>query len=126
MWYNGGMISAGGCRRAVVPLLAAAVLLQGVAGLVPHDHTADRVLTAPDLQQPAPSRTQVSVLPVAKRVPESRCLACVITPLAFAPPDDTPPLAIGATSMPAIVESVAAAALPRLWRCPLRGPPARA
>jgi hypothetical protein len=119
------MISTGGRRRAFIPLLAAAVLVQGFIGLVPHDHEAETVLTVPELQQQAPAPEPVSVLPVARRVAESRCLACVITPLAFAQPDGTPSLASGATSTPAVVESVTVAALPRLWRCPLRGPPAR-
>jgi hypothetical protein len=121
------MSTTRGLRRTAIPLLAAAMLVQGVVGLAPHDHRPETVRCAPELGQHSPEAPDaVSIAAVAERLPASSCLACVITPLAFAQPEAALPPAVETASAPAASRPFDAVSLPRLWRSPLRGPPASA
>jgi len=110
----------------LAPLLAGAVLVQGAVSLVPHDHHPATVIGSltPATHRCAPDRPELA--PISESLPASTCLACVITPLAFAQPDAAFSLACLSSSSAATMLLPPAVSLPRPWRCQLRGPPHRA
>ncbi len=124
MCYKGQVNNAGELRRAIVPLLAAAVLVQGVLGLVPHQHHPEALPGATPTSAPCSSPDRPRIAPaVDESHPATFCLACVITPSAFAQPDEAPSL-VCLTSCPAAAPVAReAACLPRHWRSFQRGPP---
>lgn len=113
-------------RRVMVPLLAANVLAQGIASLVPHQHSPETVLGRHESPEHRGVPGSREVAPVGDRLPASTCLACVVTPLAFADAEAAPSPARVEACSPADSRSVNSTSLPRLWRRPLRGPPDRA
>lgn len=123
MCYKGQVNHPGELRRAIVPLLAAAVLMQGVLGLAPHHHPEALPGATPSLV-PCSGADRPQLRPA---VDESRsatfCLACVITPSAFAQPDEAPSLACLASCPSAAAPAREAACLPSPWRSFQRGPP---
>jgi len=110
--------------RAIVPLLAAAVLVQGVLGLVPHQHRLVAHLGATPSSVPSSSADRSQIGPaVGESHSATFCLACVITPSVFAQPDEAPSLACLASCPAAAPLAREAACLPRSWRSFQRGPP---
>ena len=122
--YKGQVSIPGERWRAIVPLVAALVVVQGVLGLVPHQHHPGAHLGATPL--PAPNegvgRPQLSP-PASESLRVSFCLACVITPSAFAQPDETPSLTVSSSCPASTPLTRLAVCLPRPWRCLQRGPP---
>ena len=110
-------------RRLVGQLMVAAVLLQGVLGLVPHTHhddVADR--TAAD-GAPGGSFMQPELVAVSDHPGPRSCLACVVTTVAFARADHAVPVGCPAASPATDVQPSRTISPPRPWRQPLRGPP---
>jgi|APIni6443716594_1056825.scaffolds.fasta_scaffold808419_2 hypothetical protein len=122
--YKGQVNNPGELRRAIVPLLAALVVVQGVLGLVPHQHHPGAHLVATPLPAPCSSPDRPQITPsVDKSHPATFCLACVITLSAFAQPDEAPSLTVSSSCPASTPLTRPAVCLPRPWRCLQRGPP---
>ena len=110
-------------RRLIGQLMVAAVLLQGVVGLVPHTHHGDVADRTAAAGEPRGSSMQPELLAVSDHSGPRSCLACVVTTAAFGSADQA--LQLGClTASPAIdVRPSRTIAPPRPWQQPLRGPP---
>lgn len=127
MCYKGQVSILGERRRAIVPLLAALVVVQGVLGLVPHQHHPEAHLGATPSPVPCSSADRPQIGPAVDESHSATfCLACVITPSAFAHPDETPSLTVSSSCPASTPLTRPAVCLPRPWRCLQRGPPTAA
>lgn len=103
--------------------MAAAVLLQGVMGLLPHTHHDDAAYRTAAAGEPCGSSSQPDVLAVSDHPGAPTCLACVVTTVAFARADHAVPVGCPAASPATDVQPSRTISPPRPWRQPLRGPP---
>lgn len=112
--------------RILAPAIVAVLIVQGMLGLLPHDHRSEAVA---DL---SPSTSQSSradchqVGSVRGHLPSSTCLLCVAATTVFAQPDRSAAPLPDPTACPTATASSETPSIPGPWRYPHRGPPDRA
>lgn len=104
--------------------LAAAVGIEGMLAVLPHDHAAEHLpprAACADPDRGAPTDTHVrSGTTVAAKAP---CLACAISSVAFAPAASTCVLVVADSPTATAVPQHLITTRPRPWLPLLRGPP---
>lgn len=110
-------------RGLAGPLMAAAMLLQGVVGLAPHTHHYQSAAGSATANEHRGSPARPEVNPIPEQTSGSSCLACVVTSVAFERVDQSLRLGTLASSPTMAALPANDASTPRLWRHPLRGPP---
>jgi len=117
------MADLGSHCRIVLPIVVGVLMLQGIVGLVPHQHNVATVRTVVGLADHWCSRDAAEVFPVAEVHVPAPCLACLVPAPAFDRTVTLPATATGPSEFdePSLSDKPSSPA--RHWRRQLRAPP---